>query len=210
MPEGWRFAGLAHAIIVLSLVGFLNLVNFVDGIDEITAAHAIPALVALALAGLLSHIAPASSVLAAATAGATAGFWWWNRHPARIFLGDSGSLPLGLILGWLAWSLALNGAPAAALLILGYPLADGSLTLLRRFVAGARLTQPHRDHAYQRAVDTGLPTRRVSAAVVLTSFALAILALTTLLAPHPIIAWGALFVGATWLLILLTGWLRRP
>lgn len=210
VPEAWRFAGLAHAIIVLSLVGFLNLVNFVDGIDEITAAHAVPALIALALAGLLGWLTPASGVLAAATAGATAGFWWWNRHPARIFLGDSGSLPLGLVLGWLAWSLALSGAPAAALLMLGYPLADGGLTLLRRFVAGARLTQPHRDHAYQRAVDTGLPTRRVSAAVALTSFALAVLALTTLLAPHPIIAWGALFVGATWLLVLLTGWLRRP
>lgn len=207
IPEAWRFAGLTHAIIAISLVGFLNLVNFVDGIDEITAAHAIPALIALALAALLDG---SSGLIAAATAGATTGFWWWNRHPARIFLGDSGSLPVGLILGWLAWSLALNGAPAAALLLLGYPLADGGLTLLRRFLAGARLTQPHRDHAYQHAVDTGLPTRRVSAAVALSSLALAVLALTTVLAPHPIIAWGALFVGATWLLILLTGWLKRP
>lgn len=198
-----------RAVTALALLAFLNIVNFVDGIDEITAAHALPALALIALASLISAVPPGSGILAASGFGAVAGFWLWNRHPARIFLGDSGSLPLGLLIGWLALSLALNGRWTAAILIVLYPALDGAITLVRRLVAGQRLTQPHRDHAYQRAVDTGLSAPRVAATVALVSAATAVLALVALAAPHPAVAVGALATGLAWTLFPIMSWLRR-
>jgi UDP-N-acetylmuramyl pentapeptide phosphotransferase/UDP-N-acetylglucosamine-1-phosphate transferase len=203
------------AIVGTALAGFfllavVNIVNFIDGIDEITVAHAAPPLALAALAGFLGAIALSNTLLAAAGLGATLGFWTWNRHPARIFLGDAGSLPLGLLLGWLALSLLHAGAWSAAALLLLYPLVDGVMTLVRRARRGAALTQPHRDHAYQQAVDTGVPPPRVAATVALVSAGNAVLALVTLAAPHRVVAIGALLIGLTWTLLPILAWLRRP
>jgi UDP-N-acetylmuramyl pentapeptide phosphotransferase/UDP-N-acetylglucosamine-1-phosphate transferase len=200
---------LERAVFALALLAFLNFVNFIDGIDEITVAHAAPALVLVALAPLITAIDVRLGLAATALLGAVAGFWLWNRHPARIFLGDAGSLPLGLLIGWLALVLALHGHWPAALLIILYPAADAGVTLVRRLTHGARLTQPHRDHAYQRAVDTGVPVRRVAATVALIATATAILAFIALIAPHPAIAVAALALGAAWVLLPIAYWLRR-
>ncbi|KAF0136811.1 MAG: glycosyl transferase family protein, partial [Xanthobacteraceae bacterium] len=148
-------------------------------------------------------------LIAAAAFGAMIGFWWWNRHPARIFLGDAGSLPVGLLLGWLSLLLAGQGHAAAALLVLAYPLADGGSTLLRRLLAGKRLTEPHRDHAYQAAVDSGLSAPRVSLTVALVSLACAVLAVTSILADHAVVGVGCLAIGLAWVLAPIVGWLRR-
>jgi UDP-N-acetylmuramyl pentapeptide phosphotransferase/UDP-N-acetylglucosamine-1-phosphate transferase len=198
-----------RAVAALVLLTVINIVNFIDGIDEITLAHGAPALAMIWAATLLMPVAGATGIIAAAGLGAMAGFWPWNRHPASIFLGDSGSLPLGLLLGWLALHLALQGQPAAALLVLLYPLADGGLTLLRRFLAGRRLTEPHRDHAYQRAVDTGLTAPRVALTVALVSLACAVLAVTAILANQAIVSVGCLAIGLAWVLAPVIGWLRR-
>jgi len=89
-------------------------------------------------------------VPAAALMGAALGFLVWNWAPARVFLGDSGSLPLGLIAGGLLIFLALDGQVIAALLIPGAYLHDATVTLIRRFRRGEVLWQAHRSHAYQR------------------------------------------------------------
>ncbi len=203
-------AGLATAVAALVLLTMVNIVNFIDGIDEITVAHAAPAAAAAALAALAGLLGFATGAVAAAALGALGGFWLWNRHPARIFLGDAGSLPLGLLLGWLALSLLHAGAWSTAALILFYPLVDGVIALARRARRGAALTQPHRDHAYQRAVDTGVPHRRVAATVALVSAGNAVLALMALLAPHAVVRVGALLVGLAWTLLPVIAWLRRP
>jgi UDP-N-acetylmuramyl pentapeptide phosphotransferase/UDP-N-acetylglucosamine-1-phosphate transferase len=233
-PLGWRSKLAAQALVALGaaaclphaafaplpapvalflstavLLTAINLVNFIDGIDEITVAHSAPALAAATIAALLGGLTLAGGPLAAAGLGATLGFWAWNRHPAKIFLGDSGSLPLGLLLGWLALAFAAAGHAAAAVLILLYPLADGGLTLVLRLGRGERLTKPHRDHAYQRAVDTGVPMRRVAATVAIVSAGNALLALATVLAPHPAVGIGALALGLVWTLVPILGWLRR-
>jgi UDP-N-acetylmuramyl pentapeptide phosphotransferase/UDP-N-acetylglucosamine-1-phosphate transferase len=233
-PLGWRAKLAAQALVALGaaaclphaafaplpapvalflstavLLTAINLVNFIDGIDEITVAHSAPALAAATIAALLGGLTLAGGPLAAAGLGATLGFWAWNRHPAKIFLGDSGSLPLGLLLGWLALAFAAAGHAAAAVLILLYPLADGGLTLVLRLGRGERLTKPHRDHAYQRAVDTGVPMRRVAATVAVVSAGNALLALATVLAPHPAVGIGALALGLVWTLVPILGWLRR-
>lgn len=215
LPAGWPgtySSGLAladGAIATLVLVAVMNIVNFIDGIDEITVAHSVPAFAVMALAALSSVLPATKGLVAAAAFGAMIGFWWWNRHPARIFLGDAGSLPVGLLLGWLSLLLAGRGHAAAALLVLAYPLADGGSTLLRRLLAGKRLTQPHRDHAYQRAVDTGLSAPRVTLTVALVSLACAVLAVTSILADHAVVGVGCLAIGLAWVLAPIVGWLRR-
>jgi len=89
-------------------------------------------------------------------AAAALGFLVWNWSPARIFLGDVGSVPLGYVLGFLLNRLALGGQWQAALILPAYFLADASITLLRRLLRGERVWQAHREHFYQRAVQQGL------------------------------------------------------
>ncbi|MBN8942093.1 MAG: glycosyl transferase [Rhizobiales bacterium] len=194
---------------VFALLAMVNIVNFIDGIDEITAAHSAPVFAALALAGPLALAGAATSLTAAVGFGAVAGFWLWNRHPAHIFLGDAGSLPLGLVIGWLALRASAEGALVAGPLLVLYPLTDAAVTLVRRHRRGAALAEPHRDHAYQHAVDSGVPVRRVAATVALVSSATALLALVSLAMPHPVVQAGCLIVGFCWVVPPIVGWLRR-
>ncbi|MBM3567076.1 MAG: glycosyl transferase, partial [Alphaproteobacteria bacterium] len=130
---------------------FINLFNFMDGIDGIsaveTAVIGTGAAIVAALAGLGDTIAPVGVVLAAAALG----FVWWNWHPAKIFLGDVGSVPFGFVLGWLLLLLLAHGQWAAALILPLYYLADATITLVRRIVRREKFWQAHRQHFYQHA-----------------------------------------------------------
>ncbi len=137
-------------ILLLALVWFVNLYNFMDGIDGIAGTETACLGLGLALvAGVagLAGIAP----LGLAAAGAALGFLYWNWHPARIFLGDVGSIPLGYLLGWLLLWLAVQGHLAAALILPLYYVADASLTLGKRALRGEKVWQAHREHFYQRS-----------------------------------------------------------
>ena len=96
-----------------------------------------------------------ATLVALALCGAMIGFAPFNRPVARLFLGDVGSLPIGLLLGWLLVVLAGSGHFAAALLLPLYYLADATITLLRRLANGEPVWQAHRSHFYQRAMDNG-------------------------------------------------------
>jgi UDP-N-acetylmuramyl pentapeptide phosphotransferase/UDP-N-acetylglucosamine-1-phosphate transferase len=163
--QGWLPPGLDAVAAALLWVWFANLFNFMDGIDGIAGSEAAAVAIGIALlAGdRLGLAAPAVAIAAAAL-----GFLVWNWAPARIFMGDVGSVPLGYALGFLLYELALRGAWRAALILPAYFLADASLTLLRRLVRGERVWQAHREHFYQRAVQNGLThgavVRRVIAA----------------------------------------------
>ncbi len=141
---------LDRALILLAWVWFINLTNFMDGIDGITGAEV--ASVALGLAGLavltgVTNRLPYDVILA----GAALGFLVWNWHPAKLFLGDSGSIPLGYWLGWLLIDTASHGHWAAAVILPLYYLADATLTLLARLARREKVWQAHREHFYQRA-----------------------------------------------------------
>jgi UDP-N-acetylmuramyl pentapeptide phosphotransferase/UDP-N-acetylglucosamine-1-phosphate transferase len=138
-------------------VWWVNLFNFMDGIDGLAGSEA-----AAIGAGLLLFFAvgrgvdPASAVLAAAVLGAALGFLVWNWSPARIFLGDVGSTPLGYLTGFLLIDLAARGYWEIALILPLYFLADATITLARRLLRGERVWQAHREHFYQWAVRRGL------------------------------------------------------
>ena len=175
--QGWLPPLLDRAAAGLCWLWFVNLYNFMDGIDGIagTETACLGAGVALVAAAAQASAGPA--VLALACAAAALGFLRWNWHPAVIFMGDVGSVPLGYLLGFLLLGLAAHGLWQPALILPLYYLADATWTLLRRLVRGEKVWQAHREHFYQRAVQKGLRhdavVRRILAAdLVLVALAL--------------------------------------
>lgn len=186
---------LERAIAVLAGVWFVNLVNFMDGLDWITVAEMVPVcLAAVGLALILGR--PAAALTAAALAGALLGFAPFNRPVARLFLGDVGSLPIGLLVAWLLWEIAAADALAAALLLPLYHLSDATLTLARRLLRGERIWEAHRTHFYQQATTNGFTVRAVVAHVFALNLALAGLALATVLWSGWMVQLAALALGA--------------
>lgn len=188
LPDGLRvlpfFPWWAEALLMLVAgVWFVNLVNFMDGIDWMTVAEVVPVTLGLTIAAALGALPVEGAVVAIALCGAMLGFAPFNRPIATIFLGDVGSLPIGLLLFWLLLLLAGGGHLAAAILLPLYYVADTTITLFRRFRAGEAVTQAHRSHFYQRALDGGLPVTTIIARVMILNVSLIVLATTTILFP---------------------------
>ncbi len=182
-------------------VWFVNLVNFMDGIDWMTVVEAVPITAAIALLGLAGVISPLATPVALALLGAMLGFAPFNRPVARLFLGDVGSLPIGLVLGWLLLLLAASGQLAAALLLPLYYLADATITLALRIGRREAVWQAHRSHFYQRAIAGGLTVPGVVARVFGTNIALAALAMLSVVAGNTLTSLlcsigGAVLVGS--------------
>jgi len=184
LPPGLRLVPMLpwwieRVLMAIGVLWLVNLVNFMDGIDLITVAEVVPVTAALALFGSSDAVPADATLTALALCGAMLGFAPFNRPVARLFLGDVGSLPVGLLLGWLLILLAENHFAAALLLPLYY-LADATITLFRRLMRGERVTQAHRSHFYQRAVDNGRSVYQVVAVIFGSNILLAVLAAVTL------------------------------
>ena len=210
LPNALRIAPalpflVERALLLIALLWFVNLTNFMDGIDWMTAAEVVPVTAGLVIAGVMGALPGEQTTVALVLCGAIIGFAPFNKPVARIFLGDVGSLPIGLLIGWLLLTLAGNGHAAAALLLPLYYLADATVTLLRRLAAKEKITQAHRSHFYQRALDGGLSVLQIVARVFLLNVALAVLALATLTNPALPMQLGALAVGC----VLTAAQLRR-
>ncbi len=164
--------------LVIALVWFINLTNFMDGIDWMTVVEAVPVLALLIVLGVSGQVGELAIVapVAIAVLGGVIGFAPYNRHVARLFLGDVGSLPLGAVMGWLLIVLATAGHAAAALILPLYFLADATFTLAWRFARGERISQAHRSHFYQTAVARGMSVPGVTGWVLGLNIFLAMLA----------------------------------
>jgi UDP-N-acetylmuramyl pentapeptide phosphotransferase/UDP-N-acetylglucosamine-1-phosphate transferase len=172
----------------LAWLWFVNLFNFMDGIDGIAGAEAVAVaagyvlVVAVAGAGAGDPLERLALIVAAAAAG----YLFWNWHPARVFMGDTGSIALGFVLGWLMIDLGLRGLWAAAVILPLYFVADATLTLARRILRGEKPWQAHRQHAYQRAVLGGARPSAVVLRTAVANAALVGLALASI--RHPALA----------------------
>jgi len=198
---------------ILMLLGglwFVNLVNFMDGIDWMTVAEVIPVTAALALFGFMGALSESATLVAIALCGAIIGFAPFNRPVARLFLGDVGSLPIGLLLSWLLILLAGNGHLTSAILLPLYYLADATTTLIRRMVMGERITQAHRSHFYQKAMDNGFSVYQIVGRVFAINVALACLATITLVNQFRAIHIIVVLIGSLLVGILLWNFARRP
>jgi UDP-N-acetylmuramyl pentapeptide phosphotransferase/UDP-N-acetylglucosamine-1-phosphate transferase len=198
---------IERALLLIGGLGFVNLVNFMDGLDWMTAAEVVPVTAALAAIGLLGVLPWHAVIAASALCGAMIGFAYFNRPVAKLFLGDVGSLPIGLLLGWLLVLLAGHGGLVAAILLPLYYLADGIITIARRWWNGERIWQAHRTHFYQRATDRGLTVLGIVTRVFAANVVLAALAILTVVNPGrgtDIAALNAGVVLVAWLLIALS------
>jgi Fuc2NAc and GlcNAc transferase len=145
---------LLGAILALASLWLLNLYNFMDGIDGIAATQCILACTSAALLAWFGGTPGGDSyaLFCLLLAGAQVGFLFWNWPPARLFMGDAGSVPTGFLLAGLAVLGAVQGSlsPAAWVILLAAFITDASWTLLWRLLTGQPVTQAHRLHAYQR------------------------------------------------------------
>ncbi len=181
--DGFYFQGLLPAVLDSIVAGilwvwFINLFNFMDGIDGISGVETfsigVGVGVIVSLGGGFENQAVAYYGMAAA--GTALGFLKMNWDPAKIFMGDVGSVPLGFLLGWLLLSLAASGAWAAAIIVPSYYLCDATVTLCRRAARGEKIWRPHRQHFYQVAVQRGMDHGAVALGVLSVNGALVILA----------------------------------
>lgn len=180
---------------MLAIVWMANLYNFMDGSDGLAGGMALFGFGAYGLAAWLGN--DASFALAAWTvAAAAAGFLVFNFHPARIFMGDAGSIPLGFLaasFGLLGWQRGLWPWWFAPLVFSPF-VVDASVTLAKRLLRGEKIWQAHREHYYQRLVRMGYGHR-----------ATALLEYLLMLAAGASALWGRHW-ETTAQIGLLTGW----
>ena len=202
LPAGAVFQGvlpplLDRAAAALLWVWFVNLYNFMDGIDGITGIETVSLGLGLPLAAGIAGLADdGSAALALVAAFGALGFLRWNWHPAKLFLGDVGSVPLGYLLGFLLLALAARGLWAPSLILPLYYLADSGLTLGRRVLRGERVWEAHRNHFYQRAVVADGDHAAVARLVAIGDAALLLCALLSPPHPLPALALAILVVAA--------------
>lgn len=164
VPAGeWPLA--AWVAVALAIAWMANLYNFMDGTDGLAGGMAVIGFGACAIAAAQSG-ALALAIACVALASASIGFLAWNFPPARIFLGDAGSIPLGFLAGALGLAGYRAGAWPAAFPVLVFApfVVDATLTVLRRLLGREPVWRAHRDHCYQRLVLAGWPHRRVALA----------------------------------------------
>jgi UDP-GlcNAc:undecaprenyl-phosphate GlcNAc-1-phosphate transferase len=198
-PQSYFGPLWGQVISIFWLVGLMNAINFLDNMDGIVGG--LTAIVALAFAGLLTVLGrPHEALFALGLGGAALGFLRYNFRPARIFLGDAGSLFLGYSLGALGLVTAARGPGLsgilASLLVLGYPLFDTTFVVLTRMAEGRKVYVGGRDHTTHRMQRIVKGPRRTAVYVYAMTAALA--ASGIWLGSHPgaryaiplVLAWG--------------------
>jgi UDP-GlcNAc:undecaprenyl-phosphate GlcNAc-1-phosphate transferase len=154
---GW----LGIPFTMLWLIGCINAVNLLDGMDGLASVVGLSTAVILALiASTLGH--PHVALAAVGLAGALAGFLAYNLPPAKIYLGDCGSMVIGMIVGILSIQGSLKTAATLSLtvpaVVMTIPLLDTALAILRRRLTGQPFHSPDRGHIHHRLLDRGLST----------------------------------------------------
>lgn len=166
----WVSVPLSVGLSVLMVLGACNSTNLIDGLDGLCSG--VTAIIAVGFFLLASHLAfwgysatgdPVRLVLAIAMCGAAVGFLPWNFNPAKIFMGDAGSVLLGYNCGILILLFAERGNfrwVIAALMIFALPVFDTALAMFRRWRAGRSIFEGDRSHFYDQLVQRGLSVRQ--------------------------------------------------
>ncbi|MGH7726472.1 MAG: MraY family glycosyltransferase [Candidatus Eiseniibacteriota bacterium] len=176
-PAAYVGAIGGQVIGVLWIVGLMNAINFLDNMDGIVGG--LTAICASAFAALLALWGwPHEALFALGLAGAALGFLRYNFFPARIFLGDAGSLFVGYSLGALGLIAATAGpglsGVLATLLVLGFPLFDTTFVVITRLADGRKIYVGGRDHTTHRMTRVVRGPRRTAVSVYATTAALAL------------------------------------
>jgi UDP-N-acetylmuramyl pentapeptide phosphotransferase/UDP-N-acetylglucosamine-1-phosphate transferase len=155
--------GIVIALAVLLFtVWMTNLYNFMDGSDGLAGGMALFGFTFYGIAALFAHN-ETLAMMNFAISAATLGFLFYNIPPARVFMGDAGSIPLGFLvsaMGLLGWQ---QGCWTVwfPLLVFSPFIVDASVTLIKRTLRGVKVTEAHREHYYQRAILLGWSHRKL-------------------------------------------------
>lgn len=190
--------GVAIALaILLFTVWMINLYNFMDGSDGLAGGMAMFGFGMYGIAALLAKNTPLSLLNFCITAAA-ASFLFFNFHRAKIFMGDSGSIPLGFlaaVMGVWGW-LQGNWAAWFPILVFSPFIVDASITLARRTLRGDKITEAHREHYYQRLIQLGWSHRSVAILEYILMLSAGVSALCVINNPFPWLlfaAWGMVY-----------------
>jgi UDP-N-acetylmuramyl pentapeptide phosphotransferase/UDP-N-acetylglucosamine-1-phosphate transferase len=189
--DGYVFQGflpiwLDRTIVFFALLWFVNLYNFMDGIDGLTAMQSIflgssIAFILMITQPMIEAIWPAYGMI---IAGASMAFLLWNWYPARIFIGDVGAVPLGLLLGWYLLFLACQGQIWPACMLPLYYCFDATITLIRRLKQGHKPWEAHRFFFFQAAISPKFSQEKVVLFVLLQNVFLLICAVLASMVGH--------------------------
>lgn len=145
------------------IVGLTNTVNLIDGLDGLAAGVATIASITIFLVALQEQIGLVA-VFTAALAGAAVGFLYYNFNPAKIFMGDSGSMFLGYMLAGISVIGAVKSAATIALIVpilaLGLPIMDTTFAIIRRYRGHVPIFKPDKGHLHHRLLDLGFTQRQ--------------------------------------------------
>ncbi len=187
----------------------MNSMNLIDGLDGLAGGIAAISAASIVGVAVVLGVGPATmlgSVLAALTAGAAVGFLTQNWHPARIFLGDAGSLLLGFLLATAALTSSTKSSTMQALLVplvaLGLPIFETVFSFLRRAMKGTSPFRPDRRHLHQRLIDLGLTQSRVVSVLLLATAFLGANSILLARADSLLLLLNVAFLGAGLLLLI--------
>ncbi|MFA6963217.1 MAG: MraY family glycosyltransferase [Patescibacteria group bacterium] len=204
----YHFSLWSDLLTLIWLVGMMNIMNFVDGVDGLAGGLATIAAFILFLLSISTVVnQPSTAMIAIVFAGAVSGFLYWNFPPAKIFMGDSGSMFLGFMLGVLP--LISGGKLATAFLVLGFPIIDGFVVAIGRIVRGKNpINTPDKTHIHHRFLGAGFSTRQSILAMYFIAAAFGWVALRSTTA-EKFTAAGVLFLLVLLTIYLLTRFRRK-
>lgn len=192
--------GIVVALVVLLLtVWMTNLYNFMDGSNGLAGGMALFGFTVYGIAAWVAH-ADTQAMLNFSISAAALGFLFYNFHPVRVFMGDAGSIPLGFLvaaMGLWGWQLGLWSAWFPVLVFSPF-IVDASVTLAKRTVRGVKITEAHREHYYQRAIQMGWSHRKLALAAYALMLGCGMSALFALGQAFPwqlFCVWGVIYGG---------------
>lgn len=204
---------LAIPVTLFWIVGLTNTVNLIDGLDGLAAGVSMIACITILLVALQQNYILVA-VLMAALAGGSFGFLQYNFNPAKIFMGDTGSMFLGYILAGVSIIGAVKSAATIALIVpifaLGLPILDTAFAIVRRYMSGKPIFKPDRGHLHHRLLDLGFTQKQAVLLMYVISgvLGLSAIALTEVSSGFAIViiivVLSAVFIGAKKLGILKT------
>jgi UDP-GlcNAc:undecaprenyl-phosphate GlcNAc-1-phosphate transferase len=156
----YKITILADLFTFVWLMGMMYTTKFLDGLDGLVSGVSTIGAIIIFFVSLMAEVAqPGTAMISIIFAGACAGFLVWNFNPAKIFIGEGGSLFTGFILGVL--SIIAGGKIATTLLIMGLPILDAAIVIIRRIVKNRRgLFSADQKHLHFRLLDAGLSHRQ--------------------------------------------------
>lgn len=156
-------AYLSIPLTILWVVGLTNTVNLIDGLDGLAAGVSTIASITILLVALQQNFWSVA-ILSAALAGSALGFLQHNFNPAKIFMGDTGSMFLGYMLAAISVTGTVKSAATIALIVpivaLGLPIMDTAFAIIRRYMSGRPIFKPDKGHLHHRLLEMGLTQKQ--------------------------------------------------